>query len=82
MPIVSFVNEKKEIQVPEGANLRKEAYEGGDSSLFGRSTRSQLPRLRHLRHLPRADHQGDGERQPDGAHRARAAEVLDGLHRP
>jgi ferredoxin len=29
MPIVSFVNEKKEIQVPEGANLRKEAMRAG-----------------------------------------------------
>ena len=25
MPTITFVNEKKEIQVPEGANLRKEA---------------------------------------------------------
>jgi ferredoxin len=29
MPIVSFVNENKEIQVPEGANLRKEAMRAG-----------------------------------------------------
>ncbi len=29
MPIVSFVSEKKEIQVPEGANLRKEALRAG-----------------------------------------------------
>jgi ferredoxin len=29
MPIVNFVNEKKEIQVPEGANLRKEAMRAG-----------------------------------------------------
>jgi ferredoxin len=29
MPIVSFVNEKKEIQVPEGANLRTEALQAG-----------------------------------------------------
>src|ERR1700751_860475 len=29
MPIVSFVTEKKEIQVPEGANLRKEAMSAG-----------------------------------------------------
>jgi ferredoxin len=29
MPIVSFVHEKKEIQVPEGANLRKEAMRVG-----------------------------------------------------
>ncbi len=29
MPIVSFLNEKKEIQVPEGANLRKEAMQAG-----------------------------------------------------
>ncbi len=29
MPIVNFVNEKKEIQVPEGANLRQEALQAG-----------------------------------------------------
>ncbi len=29
MPIVNFVNEKKQIEVPEGANLRKEALKAG-----------------------------------------------------
>lgn len=29
MPIINFVNEKKEVQVPEGANLRKEALRAG-----------------------------------------------------
>jgi len=29
MAIVKFVNEKKEIQVPEGSNLRKEAMRAG-----------------------------------------------------
>ncbi len=29
MPIVKFVNEKKEIEVPDGANLRKEAQRAG-----------------------------------------------------
>ncbi len=29
MPIVKFVNENKEIEVPEGANLRKEAINAG-----------------------------------------------------
>lgn len=29
MPIVKFINEKKEIEVPEGANLRKEAIRAG-----------------------------------------------------
>jgi ferredoxin len=29
MPVVTFVNEKKEIQVPEGANLRREARKAG-----------------------------------------------------
>ena len=29
MPIITFVNEKKEIQVPAGANLRKEALQAG-----------------------------------------------------
>lgn len=29
MPIVKFIKEKKEIEVPEGANLRKEALKAG-----------------------------------------------------
>ncbi|MGE0609144.1 MAG: 2Fe-2S iron-sulfur cluster-binding protein [Pirellulales bacterium] len=29
MPIVNFVNEKKQVQVPEGANLRQEAIKAG-----------------------------------------------------
>ena len=29
MPVVNFVNEKKQVQVPEGANLRKAALEAG-----------------------------------------------------
>lgn len=29
MPIVNFVTEKKQVQVPEGANLRKEALKAG-----------------------------------------------------
>jgi len=29
MPIIKFVKEKKEIEVPEGANLRKEAIKAG-----------------------------------------------------
>ncbi len=29
MPVVKFVNEKKEIEVPEGANLRQEALKAG-----------------------------------------------------
>ena len=29
MPVVKFVKEKKEIQVPQGANLRKEAIKAG-----------------------------------------------------
>lgn len=29
MPIVNFVNEKKQVQVPEGANLRVEALKAG-----------------------------------------------------
>jgi ferredoxin len=29
MPVVKFVNEKKEIQVPDGANLRQEAVKAG-----------------------------------------------------
>lgn len=29
MPIIKFINEKKEIQVPQGANLRSEALRAG-----------------------------------------------------
>ncbi len=29
MPTIKFVKEKKEIQVPEGANLRNEAFKAG-----------------------------------------------------
>jgi len=29
MPIVNFVNEKKQVQVPDGANLRQEALKAG-----------------------------------------------------
>ncbi len=29
MPIVNFVNEKKQVEVPEGANLRREALKAG-----------------------------------------------------
>lgn len=29
MPIINFVNEKKQVQVPEGANLRKEMLNAG-----------------------------------------------------
>ena len=29
MPIVTFVNEKKQVQVPEGSNLRQEALKAG-----------------------------------------------------
>ena len=29
MPVIKFINEKKEIQVPEGANLRREALKAG-----------------------------------------------------
>ncbi len=35
MPTITFVNEKKEIQVPEGANLRKEAIKVGVNLYHG-----------------------------------------------
>src|SRR5262245_30404948 len=35
MPTVTFVNEKKEIQVPDGANLRKEALKAGVNLYYG-----------------------------------------------
>jgi ferredoxin len=35
MPTITFVNEKKEIQVPEGANLRREALKAGVNLYYG-----------------------------------------------
>lgn len=35
MPIVNFVNEKKQVQVPQGANLRREAKKAGVSVYRG-----------------------------------------------
>jgi len=35
MPTITFVNEKKEIQVPDGANLRKEALKAGVNLYYG-----------------------------------------------
>jgi len=35
MPIVKFVNENKEIEVPDGANLRKEAKKAGVNLYYG-----------------------------------------------
>ena len=40
MPIIKFVNEKKEIQVPEGSNLRHEALQAGGTSVARCRTRS------------------------------------------
>ena len=64
MPTITFTNEKKEIQVPDGANLRKEALRAGVAALPGHPQGGQLPRLRQLRLLPGAGHQGDGKLQP------------------
>ncbi len=35
MPTINFVNEKKELQVPAGANLRKEALTAGVNLYYG-----------------------------------------------
>lgn len=35
MPTIKFISEKKEVQVPEGANLRKEALRNGISVYRG-----------------------------------------------
>jgi len=35
MPTITFVNEKRELQVPEGANLRKEALNAGVNLYYG-----------------------------------------------
>ena len=66
MPTIKFVNEKKEIQVPDGANLRNEAYKAGVQVYKRPGQNAALPGLGLLRHLPRADHQGNGKCQPDG----------------
>ncbi len=42
MPIVKFVKEKKEIEVPEGANLRKEALKAGINLYHGMNGRGAL----------------------------------------
>ena len=45
MPTITFATEKKEIQVPEGANLRKEATRRGSLDFTQRVLQSpQLPR--------------------------------------
>ena len=73
MPLVKFIKENKEIDVPHGANLRKEAIKAGINvhqgmNGFGAAINkySQLPRHRPMRHVPRAHHQRDGKHQPDG----------------
>ena len=73
MPLVKFIKENKEIEVPAGANLRKEAIKAGINvhqgvNGFGAGINKirQLPRPRPVRHVPREDHQGHGKRQPDG----------------
>ena len=35
MPVVKFIKEKKEIEVPEGANLRQEAIKAGVNTYQG-----------------------------------------------
>ena len=72
MPTITFVNEKKEIQVPDGANLREEALKAGVNLYYGfNGVGASLNKVFNchgfgaVRHLPRADHQGDGEHQPD-----------------
>ena len=66
MAIIKFVNEKKEIQVPEGSNLRREAQRAGVGVYPWHQQGAQLPRSGHLRKLPRSGHQGHGPHEPDG----------------
>ena len=74
MPVIKFIKEKKEIEVPAGANLRKEALKAGVNphSIAQRHGRrasasyAQLPRPRPVRHVPGEDRQGHGKHQPDG----------------
>ena len=70
MPTIRFVNEKKEIQVPVGANLRNEAIRAGVQVYHGVDKVSALPGVGLLRHLSRAGAQRDGELEPDGFARA------------
>ena len=76
MAIIKFVNEKKEIQVPEGSNLRKEAMAAGVGLYPGIHKVPELPRSGSVRQLPRADHQRDGKRQPGRFLGEDAAEIL------
>ena len=73
MPLVKFIKENKEIEVPEGANLRKEAIKAGINvhqgvNGFGAGINKylELPWLWPMWHVPREDHQRHGEHQPDG----------------
>lgn len=62
MPIIKFIKEKKEIEVPRGANLRKAALEAGINLYQGingfggfHQQGLQLSRPGPVRHVPRAD---------------------------
>ena len=84
MPVVKFIKENKEIEVPRGANLRKEAIKAGINcppglNGFGAGINqvSQLPRLRPVRHVPGEDHQGHGKHQSDGADGEDAVQMAD-----
>lgn len=45
MPIINFVNEKKQVQVPKGANLRREAKKAGVSVYKGFDKYAHCPGL-------------------------------------
>ena len=45
MPKITFVNEKKTIEVPEGANLREEALKAGVDVYKGLATKLHCPGL-------------------------------------
>ena len=69
MPLVKFIKENKEIDVPEGANLRKEAIKAGINvhqgvNGFGASLNKFLNchGFGPVRHVPREDHQRHGKR--------------------
>ena len=63
MPKVTFVKEKQEVEVPEGANLRREAMKAGVSALPRHQPLPQLPGSRPVRHLPGSGQKGHGEPQ-------------------
>ncbi len=64
MPTITFATEKKEIQVPEGANLRKEAIAAGVALYPGVHKVLNCHGNGIVWKLPGAYHKGNGKHEP------------------